>query len=112
MTWTFTDQQSLITLEESSATDCETYVALRGSPVYSVILHKLHENLRRAENLGRDKEASTKLNFGELLCSVWEKEDIYHFNNELGLILNITHLTPSEAAPKIHNHISKTLQGL
>ncbi|KAK3945477.1 hypothetical protein QBC46DRAFT_250246 [Diplogelasinospora grovesii] len=111
VTWIFMDQQSSSNLGSSSTRDYQNAAAVRGSPFISIILHcELDENLKRATGEDRGKDANTKLTDLGILRSIREREDIFHFKDEYELELDITRLSPSEAAAKIHDHISKTLR--
>ncbi|KAK5991830.1 hypothetical protein PT974_05216 [Cladobotryum mycophilum] len=87
VTWIFTDQQSSSKLGSSSARDYQNAATVRGSLFISVILH-------------------CELNLG-ILRSIRECEDVFHFKDEYELQLDVTYLSPSEAARKIYDHIQK-----
>ncbi|KAJ2906433.1 hypothetical protein MKZ38_001793 [Zalerion maritima] len=99
VTWIFTDQQSSSNLGSSSARDYQNAAALRGSPFISIIMHcKLDENLERAAGGDRGNGSNTKLTDLGILRSIGEREDIFHFKDEYEAELDVTHLSPSEAA--------------
>lgn len=108
VTWIFTDQQSSDDLGSSSARDYQDAAAVRGSPFVSIILHcGLDENLKRAAGGDRGIGSNTKLTNLGILRSIREGEDIFHFRDEYELELDVTLLSPSEAASEIHHHITK-----
>ena len=81
-----------------------------GSAFISVVLHcELDENLERAVGGDRGKGSNTKLTEVDVLRSIREEEDIFLFKNGNELELDITHLSPSEAAGRIHDHVNWVL---
>ncbi|KAI0388383.1 hypothetical protein F5Y17DRAFT_222191 [Xylariaceae sp. FL0594] len=109
VTWIFTDQQSSSESGSSSARDYQNAAAMRdGSPFVSVILLcELDENLKRAA-AGKDRgngSNNTKLTDLDMLRDIREREDIFHFEDDYELELDVTHLSASEAASKIYEHI-------
>ncbi|CAG7963010.1 unnamed protein product [Penicillium salamii] len=110
ITWIFTDQQSSSILGTSSAKDYQNAAAIRGSPFISVITNcDLEENLKRAIGGDRGVGTNTKLTDLGILRRIRESEDIFHFNDENELEIDITQLSPSEVAGKIYDHIGKIL---
>ncbi|KAH7002155.1 hypothetical protein EDB80DRAFT_867163 [Ilyonectria destructans] len=111
VTWVFTDQQSSSTLGSSAARDYQEAAVVRASPFISIILHcELNENLKRAAGGDRDNGSNTKLTDQGILRSIREREDIFQFHDEYELVLEVTHLSPSEAATKIYEHIGRVFQ--
>ncbi|KAE8380875.1 hypothetical protein BDV26DRAFT_289963 [Aspergillus bertholletiae] len=106
-TWIFTDQQSSNVLGSSSARDYQNAAALCGSPFSSIILNRsLEENLQMAAKGDRGRIGSnTKLTDPSILRHSRENEDIFHFRIEYDLTLDVTSLSPSEAAGKVYEHI-------
>lgn len=106
VTWIFTDQQSSSELGSSSAKDYQDAAAMRGSPFVSVVLVcDLDENLARAAGADRGNGANTKLTDLGILRSIRESEDIFRFGDDYELELDVTRLTPSEAAAKVCEHV-------
>ncbi len=58
----------------------------------------------------RGNGSNTKLTDLDILRSIREEEDIFHFKDGNELDLDITHLSPSEAAVRIHDHIAEVIQ--
>ena len=111
VTWIFTDQQSSSNLGSSSAREYQNAASVRGSPFISIILHcQLEENLKRATGEDRGKGSNTKLTDLDILRSIREREDIFRFQDEYELELDVTQLTSSEAAAAIHDHIGTVLR--
>ena len=110
ITWIFTDQQSSSQLGRSAAKDYQDAAALRGSTFISVVLQcDVNENLKRVAGVDRGTGSNTKLTDLSVLRSIREREDIFHFEDENELELDVTYLSPSEAAGKISVHIAKVL---
>ncbi|KAL2756389.1 hypothetical protein ACRALDRAFT_1070554 [Sodiomyces alcalophilus JCM 7366] len=106
--WIFTDQQSSGKLARACARDYQEAAALHGSPFISVVLHcSLEENLRRASGGDRGNGSNAKLTDLDTLRSIREREDIFHFGGDCELVLDVTHLSASEAANKIIAYINK-----
>ncbi|KDN69430.1 hypothetical protein CSUB01_05347 [Colletotrichum sublineola] len=106
----FTDQQSSSNLGSSSARDYQNAASIRGSPFISVVLHcELEQNLTRAAGGDRDKGFNTKLTDPDILRSIREREDIFRFQDEYELELDVTQLSPGEAAAKICDHVAAVL---
>jgi chloramphenicol 3-O-phosphotransferase len=111
VTWIFTDQQSSSNLGSSSARDYQNAAHVRGSPFISIVLHcELNENLKRVVGQNRGMGSNTKLTDVDILQSIRRAEDIFRFKDEYELELDITYLTPSEAAAKIREHICTKLR--
>ncbi|KAH6984740.1 hypothetical protein BKA56DRAFT_614459 [Ilyonectria sp. MPI-CAGE-AT-0026] len=111
VTWVFTDQQSSSALGSSAARDYQEAAAVRASPFISIILHcELNENLKRAVGGDRGNNSNTKLTDQGILQNIKKKEDIFQFHDKYELVLEVTNLSPSEAATKIYEHIGKVLQ--
>jgi len=111
VTWIFTDQQSSSNLGSSSAREYQNAASVRGSLFISIILHcQLEENLKRATGEDRGKGSNTKLTDLDILRSIREREDIFRFQDEYELELDVTQLTSSEAAAAIHDHIGTALR--
>ncbi|KAK1579586.1 uncharacterized protein LY79DRAFT_522372 [Colletotrichum navitas] len=111
VTWIFTDQQSSSNLGSSSARDYQNAARVRGSPFISIVLHcELEENLTRATGRDRGKGSNTKLTNLDILRSIREREDIFRFQDEYELELDVTQLTPSEAAAAIRDHVGTALR--
>ncbi|KAK2028999.1 hypothetical protein LX32DRAFT_673173 [Colletotrichum zoysiae] len=110
VTWIFTDQQSSSDVGSSFARDYQNAARLRGSPFISIILHcDLEENLARATGVDRGKGSNTKLTTPDILRSIREREDIFRFRDEYELELDVTQLSPIEAAARIRDHIGTAL---
>ena len=69
----------------------------------------MNENLKRVTGLDRSKGSNTKLTDPEILRGIRETEDIFLFGDDNELVLDTTNLTPSEAAARICDHISRVL---
>ncbi|KAK4231884.1 hypothetical protein QBC38DRAFT_464820 [Podospora fimiseda] len=109
--WIFTDQQSSSILGSSVAREYQNAALVRESPFFSIILHcEVEENLKRAVSGNRGSTGSnTKLTDINILRGIREREDIFHFGDANELELDVTELSPIEAAIKIHEHFGKAL---
>ncbi|OIW23989.1 hypothetical protein CONLIGDRAFT_585074 [Coniochaeta ligniaria NRRL 30616] len=79
-------------------------------PFVSVVLEcDLEENIERLISAERVL-GYKKLTDCCALKEIREKEDIYHFDEDFELVLNVTHLSPKMAAKKILEHTVKVAQ--
>lgn len=77
-----------------------------GLPFFSIVLQcDLEENLRRVQASGRGG-SNTKLTDISIVRNIREKEDIYPFEDNNELELDVTHIYPAEAAQLIFKHIT------
>ncbi len=58
----------------------------------------------------RGNGSNTKLTDLDILRSIRDEEDIFHFRDGNELDLDITHLSPSEAAVRIYDHVVEILR--
>ena len=106
VTWIFTDEQSSNLLGSSAAKDYREAAQRPGSAFVSVVLQcSLDENLKRITAEGRGAGLNTKLTDLSILRRIRDQEDIFHFGDELELELDITHMSPCDAARSIYKHI-------
>ncbi len=111
ITWIFTDSQSSSGLGSSAAKEYQNAAVVRGSHFISIILHcDVDENLKRIVGGDRGNGSNTKLTDLDILRSIREEQDIFHFKDGNELELDITHLSPGEAAVRIHNHVAEFLR--
>ncbi|KAI1326340.1 hypothetical protein F5Y16DRAFT_400409 [Xylariaceae sp. FL0255] len=107
----FTDSQSSSELGTSAARDYKTAAESCGLPFLSVILHcGLEENLNRAMGSDRGNGSNTKLTDLEIIQAIREKEDLHRFRDTYEMELDVTNLSPNEAATHIYEHVNKILQ--
>lgn len=112
ISWIFTDQQSSNDAGSSTAKEYHSAAISRGSYFISIVLTcAVEENYRRAISEDRGKGSNTKLTDLDILCKIREGEDIFHFGGEMELELDITDLSPTEAASKAYEHICKVFRG-
>ncbi|KAK3904054.1 hypothetical protein C8A05DRAFT_14037 [Staphylotrichum tortipilum] len=109
VTFIFTDSQSSNSLGRSSAADYQNAAATRGSLFIPIVLTcDSEENLKRASGGGRGS-SDTKLTDLDTLRDIREKEDLFRFEDDNQMDLDITCLPPSEAAAKILQHVVRVL---
>ncbi len=107
----FTDSQSSSNLGRSAATDYQDAAVARASPFISVILScDPNENLKRVAGGDRGTGSNTKLTDLDILREIRETEDIFHFGDENELDLDITSLSPVEAAVRILQHVVRVIE--
>lgn len=66
--------------------------------------------MKRVAGGDRGNDSNTKLTDQGILRSIREREDIFQFHDEYELVLEVTNMSPGEAATKIYEHIGKVLQ--
>jgi len=107
-TWIFTDQQSSSEIGSSTAQEYQTAAASRGSRFISIVLTcGAEENFKRAQSKGRGGALNTKLTDLSILRKIRAEEEIYHFGSPEEAELDVTGLTPSEAARQIYQHVCR-----
>ena len=104
VTWIFTDWNKSHFLGCDAISGCENGQAT----FVRVVMHcELEENLRRASSAERRGANSSKLTDANVLRGIRGREKIcltgYEPENELEL--DVTHLSPSEAAGRIYAHV-------
>ncbi|MBE3045439.1 hypothetical protein IMZ48_23405, partial [Candidatus Bathyarchaeota archaeon] len=104
VTWIFTDSNKSHFLGCDAISGCENGQA---TFVRVVLRCGLEENLRRASSAEPQGANSNKLTDASVLRGIRGREEIcltgYEAENELEL--DVTHLSPSEAAGKIYAHV-------
>lgn len=85
--------------------------AAGGSPFILVVVQcEFEEHMRRATSRERSGSSSTKITDIDALRDACGKDDIYAFGDGYELELDVTHLSPAEAARKIHDHVNCVTQ--
>jgi hypothetical protein len=108
VTWVFTDSQSSNALGSLSANDYYRAVKERGSAFFSIVLMcDFKENERRIQST--ERSVRTKLTDVSILKTIRDDEDLYRFNDENELVLDITNLSVGEAARLIVDHVEAKL---
>lgn len=104
-TWIFTDSRSSDLIGSAGAQDYKDAADLRGAFFIPIILHcEMTENLTRLSSEERGT-GNTKLRDPAILKAIRLKEDIYTFGGPCELKMDITNMTASEAAKRIHEHL-------
>ncbi|KAF4332064.1 heterokaryon incompatibility (het-6OR allele) [Fusarium beomiforme] len=84
----------------------------RGVPFISIVLEReMEENIRRAVNVVRGQTVSAKLTDEKILREVLQNENIYRFEKENELVLDVTNLSAKEAALRIKKHANRFTTG-
>jgi adenylate kinase len=109
-TWIFTDSRCTSEIGSAAARDYEKTAEKLGAPFVSVIM-TCDDKVNMERVVSRD-EPSTKLRDGEVLRSIREQEEIFRFGGELELELDVSYLTPEEAARRISRHVLKVMNTL
>ena len=100
-TWICTDQQSSSPQGTRVALHYYNTARRLNSRFISIILTcEAEENERRLTAQGRGG-SNTKLTEVGILRAIWQEEDIYHFDGENELEINVSETSPQEAAKAI-----------
>jgi adenylylsulfate kinase-like enzyme len=106
----FTDQQSSSPLGSSVAMEYHAAALKRKSRFFSIRLQcKEDEHLRRATSEDRLRSAFTKLTDESLIKRMRNNEDIYKFSGDDELTIDVTDLSPNEAAQRISEFVQSRL---
>lgn len=104
-TWIFTDSRSSDPIGSTGAQDYKDAADLRGALFIPIVLHcEMAENMTRVSSKERGT-SNTKLIDPAILETIRLKEDLHTFGGPDELELDITNITPSEAAEKIYEHL-------
>lgn len=104
LTYIFTDQQSSDEIGSATSQEYANAARARKSAFHSIILNcNLEENLRRLKAAGRGEGTKMKLTDTEIFRSIREKEDIYHFGEDLEI--DVSNLSAAEAAKQIYDFV-------
>ncbi|KAM5517800.1 hypothetical protein FOXYSP1_08585 [Fusarium oxysporum f. sp. phaseoli] len=107
-TWIFTDAREASAAGETGAKDYEAAARKRSVSFISIVLEcEIEDNIRRAINQTRVASIGAKLTDEEILRPILENERIYRFGNEKELVLDVTKLSPKEAASRIREHVDR-----
>lgn len=110
-TWIFTDSRCTSEVGSNAVQDFVDASKKRGVPFIPVIMTcSPEENARRIVDEGRGKGGRTKLRDTDVLRSIREQEVMYRFGGESELELDMSNLSPRDAAQKIVDHISKVIE--
>ncbi|KAF2141161.1 uncharacterized protein K452DRAFT_359516 [Aplosporella prunicola CBS 121167] len=102
----FTDFRSRNALGCSVAAEYKNAAAKSARPFLSVYLAcDLEEHLQRVATVERRNDGTGKLVDGEILRSMRSRCELYTFGAENGLWLDVTHVSPRQAAASIHAYI-------
>ncbi|KAF9875522.1 hypothetical protein CkaCkLH20_06903 [Colletotrichum karsti] len=105
-TWIFTDSRCTSATGSAAAEDYREAAAVRGVPFVSVVVDcGLEENQRRLVREGRGEGKNTKLTDVGILEAVRREEIMFRFGGEAELELDVSELTPVEAARMILSHV-------
>jgi hypothetical protein len=108
VTWIFTDCQSSDALGSISCEDYHRAVTERGSVFFSIVLEcDAAENRKRVQTA--DRSLRGKLTDVSILKTIRDEEDIFRFNDENELVLDVTHLSIGEATRVIVDHVQARL---
>jgi hypothetical protein len=103
----FTDQQSATDDDALVSETYKFYADKRKCLLVSVILEcELEENKKRLQATGRGGEHNSKLTDVDILMDIIDEgPPIYSFGGDDEMRLDVTHLSPDEAALKILDHV-------
>lgn len=65
------------------------------------------ENFKRAVDPGRGNGKNTKLTDIDVVRTIREQEDIFHFGGEFEMELDVTDLSPEEASRRVYHHVCR-----
>lgn len=101
-----TDQQSSDRVGAAVVEDYIQAATRLQSTFISVILQcSEEENVKRLSGRGRKAGATTKLTSSDVLLAIRKTEDIYKFRNDSELVLDVSSLSPGDAAACIYNFV-------
>lgn len=104
----FTDSRCNSEIGSIAVKDYEDASKRRGVPFIPIIMTcDPDENARRVVDESRGEGNCTKLRNTGVLRDIRQKEEMYRFGDERELELDVTNLSPTEAAQKIVDHIMK-----
>ncbi|KAL8930731.1 MAG: hypothetical protein Q9208_000272 [Pyrenodesmia sp. 3 TL-2023] len=104
--WIFTDSQSSSKVGSAAVADYIHAARIRGSQLISVVLTCAEdENIRRMKS---EQRGGTKLHDVDILLEIRRMEDLYRFGGNAELELDVTILSPIEAARKIVDFVAQT----
>ncbi|KAH7031458.1 uncharacterized protein B0I36DRAFT_123022 [Microdochium trichocladiopsis] len=104
----FTDCQSDNDLGRAVATEYKLAAETAGRDFIPVYLScDKHENLKRVSSAERVGSKTTKLTSKAILKDILSNNELFRFEGCSSLTLDITQLSPAEAALQIRSHIQK-----
>ncbi|KAL8762088.1 MAG: hypothetical protein Q9184_001860 [Pyrenodesmia sp. 2 TL-2023] len=107
VTWIFTDSQSSDAVGSAAVADYIHAAHTKGSQLISVILTCAEdENSRRVKS---EQRGGTKLHDVDVLLGIRRTEDLYRFGGKAELELDVTLLSPIEAAHEIVGFVTQTV---
>ncbi|KAJ0293187.1 hypothetical protein Brms1b_003411 [Colletotrichum noveboracense] len=97
----------------AAAQEYEDAARRRGLPFIPIVLEcQLEENIKRVTRSGRGGAANGKLTDVNILKDIRQEEQMFRFGGDLELELDVTELTPEQAAYKIFEHVKTVTQSL
>lgn len=111
LNWIFTDARCTSDIGSEAAQDFKLAAEQGGATFIPVALScDLEENVRRTVTRAGVNPKTTKLTNPDLVCQVRQEEVMYQFGGREELQLDITHLSASEAAQKVSQHLKSLSQ--
>ncbi|KAI8223927.1 hypothetical protein K4K54_005693 [Colletotrichum sp. SAR 10_86] len=112
-TYIFTDARCSSPFGSAAAQEYEDAARRRGLPFIPIALEcQLEENIKRVTGSGRGGAANGKLTDVNILKDIRQEEQMFRFGGDLELELDVTELTPEQAAYKIFEHVKTVTQSL
>ena len=107
-TMVFTDQQSSSPVGSAVSKEYENAARARRSRFFSIRIQcEEEEHVRRATSKERKDGRTTKLTDESLIRRIRETEDVFSFGGEDELTIDVTELTPQEAAQRVSSFVRR-----
>ncbi|KAI8302280.1 hypothetical protein K4K61_008063 [Colletotrichum sp. SAR11_59] len=112
-TYIFTDARCSSPFGSAAAQEYEEAAGRRGLPFIPIALEcQLEENIKRVTGSGRGGAVNGKLTDVNILKDIRQDEQMFRFGGDMELELDVTELTPEQAAYKIFEHVKAVTQSL